>query len=101
MEDTILAERRGDIAIVTINRPDKRNALRHGDWVALADTLDALGDEDSVRCVVLRGAGNEANCAGSHRRRNRGGMSRDHRANADVLHHRGRCIGRWAVGGSH
>ena len=65
MTDTILVERRGNIAVVTINRPEKRNALRQGDWVALADTLDALGDDDSLRCVVLRGAGDVAFCAGA------------------------------------
>ena len=65
MTDTILVERRDNIAVVTINRPEKRNALRQGDWVALADTLDALGDDDSLRCVVLRGAGDVAFCAGA------------------------------------
>ncbi|MFT5182050.1 MAG: enoyl-CoA hydratase, partial [Alphaproteobacteria bacterium] len=65
MTDTILVERRDDIAIVTMNRPEKRNALRQGDWVALADTLDALGEDDDLRCVVLRGAGEAAFCAGA------------------------------------
>ncbi len=65
MADTILVERRDDIAVVTINRPEKRNALRQQDWTALADTLDRLGDDDSLRCLVLRGAGDQAFCAGA------------------------------------
>ena len=65
MTDTILVERRDDIAVVTMNRPEKRNALRQGDWVALADTLDMLGGDDGVRCIVLRGAGDAAFCAGA------------------------------------
>jgi len=65
MEDTILVERRDDIAIVTLNRPEKRNALRQDDWIAVGDTLDALGEDESLRCLVLRGAGTEAFCAGA------------------------------------
>lgn len=65
MEDTILVDRRDDIAVVTLNRPERRNALRQQDWGALADTLDALGDDDSLRCLVLRGAGTAAFCAGA------------------------------------
>jgi enoyl-CoA hydratase/carnithine racemase len=65
MEDTILVERRDDIAVVTINRPEKRNALRAQDWAAIADTLDELGADDDLRCLVLRGAGQDAFCAGA------------------------------------
>ncbi len=65
MEDTILVERRDDIAVVAINRPEKRNALRQADWIAVGDALDALGEDDDVRCVVLRGAASEAFCAGA------------------------------------
>ncbi len=65
MTDTILVDRRDDIAVVTINRPEKRNALRQEDWAALADTLDRLGDDEHLRCVVLHGAGQDAFCAGA------------------------------------
>jgi enoyl-CoA hydratase/carnithine racemase len=65
MEDTILVERRDDIAVVTINRPEKRNALRAQDWAAIADTLDELGADDDLRCLALRGAGQNAFCAGA------------------------------------
>lgn len=65
MADTILVERRDDIAIVTLNRPEKRNALRQDDWIAVGDTLDGLGEDNDLRCIVLRGAGTEAFCAGA------------------------------------
>jgi enoyl-CoA hydratase len=65
MSDTILVERRDDIAIVTMNRPEKRNALRQADWIAVGDAVDALGADDSVRCIVLRGGGDEAFSAGA------------------------------------
>jgi len=65
MEETILVERRDDIAVVTLNRPHKRNALRAQDWALLADTLDELGGDVALRCLVLRGAGEQAFCAGA------------------------------------
>jgi len=65
MTETILVERRDDIAVVTLNRPEKRNALRREDWIALGDTLDALGADEETRCIVLRGAGKTAFSAGA------------------------------------
>lgn len=65
MTETILVERRDDIAVVSLNRPEKRNALRREDWITLGDTLDALGEDDDLRCIVLRGAGEEAFGAGA------------------------------------
>lgn len=65
MTETILVERRDDIAVVTLNRPEKRNALRQQDWILLGDTLDELGADDDLRCIVLRGAGEDAFSAGA------------------------------------
>ena len=65
MSDTVQVERRDDIAIVSLHRTEKRNALRQEDWIAVGDTIDALGEDDDLRCVVLRGAGEEAFCAGA------------------------------------
>ena len=60
-EPVLLAERRGAIAIVTLNRPDKRNALSEALWHKLKETFEGM-DKD-VRAVVLRGAGPHF-CAG-------------------------------------
>jgi enoyl-CoA hydratase len=45
------------VAVVTLNRPDKRNALSIELRVELADTLAELGADPSLGCVVLTGAG--------------------------------------------
>lgn len=57
--------REGDIAIVTIDRPDVRNALDVALWRALQRTFEALSDDDALRCVIIRGAGGAAFSAGS------------------------------------
>jgi enoyl-CoA hydratase len=65
MTDPVQVERRDDIAIVSIHRTEKRNALRQEDWIAVGDAVESLGDEDNLRCIILRGAGEEAFCAGA------------------------------------
>ncbi len=57
----VLIGREGDLALVTINRPDRRNALRAADARAIAEAIVEAGRE--ARVVVLTGAG-EAFCAG-------------------------------------
>jgi enoyl-CoA hydratase len=51
------------LATLTLNRPDKLNALTPGSFVALRAHLDAIAADPSVGCVVLRGAGRSF-CAG-------------------------------------
>src|SRR3989449_1517201 len=63
--ETILVERRGAVAIVTINRPEKRNALNIQTRAEGAEVLDELRADDSVRVVVLTGAGDKAFIAGA------------------------------------
>ena len=60
MADVVLVERTGDVATVTLNRPEKLNALNKAMWVRLAAVMRALSGQDEVRCVVLRGAGEKA-----------------------------------------
>jgi len=60
-DDHILVERdEKDIVTITLNRPEKLNALTKSMWGALGDTFAALADDDSVRCIVLTGAGGKA-----------------------------------------
>jgi len=62
---TITLERRGSVAVITINRPDKLNALNqqvHKDGVA---ALDELRQDETVRVVILTGAGEKAFIAGA------------------------------------
>ena len=60
MSELVLVRRDGDIATVTLNRPDKLNALSKALWRAVGDAIAALGSEEGVRCIVLRGAGEKA-----------------------------------------
>lgn len=52
--------RDGAIATVTLNRPEKLNALNLALWKAVGDSVRALSKDDSVRCIVLRGAGDKS-----------------------------------------
>jgi enoyl-CoA hydratase len=58
-------ERDGAVAIVTIDRPEKRNALSAQVRAELIALLDALRDDDSVRVLVVTGAGDRAFVAGA------------------------------------
>jgi enoyl-CoA hydratase len=60
----ILADIRAGVATVTLNRPNALNSLTLGMLVALREWLDQWEKDDSVRMVVLRGAGAKAFCAG-------------------------------------
>ncbi len=57
--------REGPIATVTFNRPGVRNCFDLSMWRGLQATMEALSAEDDLRCVILRGAGAEAFCAGA------------------------------------
>ena len=63
MPELLSIERRDEIAVVTLQRPEKRNALSIDLRVELADAFSALSTDDSVGCVVLTGAGS-AFCSG-------------------------------------
>ena len=63
--DTVLVERAGRVAIVTINREDKRNALNAAVRKELIAALDALRADDEVRVVVFTGAGEKTFIAGA------------------------------------
>jgi enoyl-CoA hydratase len=56
-------EVRGGVAAVTLQRPEKRNALSIDLRLELADAFERLAADDSVGCIVLTGAG-PAFCAG-------------------------------------
>jgi enoyl-CoA hydratase len=80
--------REGDIAVVTFNRPEVRNAFDLAMWERLQGVMEALSADDGLRCVVLRGAGTEAFCAGADIgafARERGNRALEDRY-AEVLH---------------
>jgi enoyl-CoA hydratase/carnithine racemase len=59
----LIREDDGPIATLTLNAPQALNALSEAMLDALAGTLDALADDQTIRVVILRGAG-RAFCAG-------------------------------------
>jgi len=63
--ETLLLDRRGRVAIITINRPEKRNALNIKTREEGAALLDELRNDDSVRVVIFTGAGDKAFIAGA------------------------------------
>ena len=65
MTDNILVERDGFVGIITINRPDKLNAMTPEMARALVETVNGFNTDDRVRCVILTGAGQKAFSAGS------------------------------------
>jgi len=63
MAKPLSLERRDEVAVVTLQRPEKRNALSIELRVELAEALGGLGADDAVGCVLLTGAG-PAFCSG-------------------------------------
>ena len=62
---SLLLERDGAIAIVTVNRPKVLNALSLATLDELRRVMTMLGEDDAVRCIVLTGAGEKAFVAGA------------------------------------
>ncbi|MEO6928635.1 MAG: enoyl-CoA hydratase/isomerase family protein, partial [Casimicrobiaceae bacterium] len=60
MDELIQVSRDGAIATVVLNRPQKLNALTRGMWAGLGAAIDQLAGDDTLRCIVLRGAGEKA-----------------------------------------
>jgi enoyl-CoA hydratase len=63
--ETLLVEHAGPIAIITVNRPDKRNALNTTVRAEIVAALDRLRTDDATRVVILTGAGDKAFIAGA------------------------------------
>ena len=60
----VTVEQRGQAAVVTIDRPERRNALDARTIRDLGDAFTEAENDDNVRAVVLTGAGDKAFCAG-------------------------------------
>ena len=64
-EATVLTQVAGRVATLTINRPEKRNALDAPTRTAIVAALDALERDRAVRAVIVTGAGDKAFIAGA------------------------------------
>jgi enoyl-CoA hydratase len=63
--EPILVSRDGAIATVALNNPERLNALSQPMWQRLGVVMRELSADDSLRCIVLRGAGEKAFAAGA------------------------------------
>src|SRR6201992_2267427 len=64
-DNSVLTEKRGQAFWITINRPEKRNALNAEVIAGIANGYRAAQDDSDVRVIVLTGAGDKAFCAGA------------------------------------
>eukprot|EP01035_Chromulina_nebulosa_P006270 gene6269-biopygen5327 len=65
MSEDVLFEIEDDIAIITLNRPQKLNAVTPEMADAIVAAVRECNDSDTIRCVIVTGAGERAFCAGS------------------------------------
>ncbi len=65
MTAQVTLQREGDIVTLVLSNPERLNALTLGMWEQLGGFIQALEHDDSVRCIVLRGAGEKAFAAGA------------------------------------
>ncbi len=65
MKDLILMEKKGPIALLTINRPEKLNALNYATNDRMLELLELIESDPSLRAIVLTGAGDRAFSAGA------------------------------------
>ena len=61
----VTSETRGAVAVITVNRPDKLNALNADTISELHATFEQVSKDDAVRAVVLTGAGEKSFVAGA------------------------------------
>src|SRR5579875_2511779 len=60
----VLRERRGPVEILTLNRPEARNAVNGEVTRQMSAALDELERDENLRVIILTGAGDRAFCAG-------------------------------------
>ena len=60
----LIFEKRDGIALITFNRPERRNAFSPESIIRLAEAWIAYRDDDSLRVAILTGVGDKAFCAG-------------------------------------
>lgn len=65
MSGEVLLAREGEIATLTLSSPERLNALSLAMWEQLGVHAKKLGEDASLRCVVIRGAGDKAFAAGA------------------------------------
>ncbi len=96
MNDTVLLEKRHAIAVITLNRPERLNALNDDMMFALREALSDVEHDAATRAVIVRGAGNAFMAGGDvamfHAKRNE--LAELFRDSATVFHDSIHCMRR-------
>jgi enoyl-CoA hydratase/carnithine racemase len=79
MSDLVLSEQRDSIRILTLNRPDRLNAINAGLVTDFREALAAANSDDATRVIILRGAG-RAFCTGNDLKETAGFLASEHDA---------------------
>jgi crotonobetainyl-CoA hydratase len=64
-QPAVLVDLQGDVMVITINRPEARNAINAAVSIGVGDALQEAQNADEVRAVVITGAGDKSFCAGA------------------------------------
>ena len=109
--EDIIYEKKEGVSTITINRPKAYNAFRTKTMKEMADALDDSGLDDSIRVVVITGAGDKAFCTGGDIKEasKEGGYDKEMGYWHSRVHYLIRSIPKpviaavngWAVGGGH
>ena len=89
-DPSLLVDRDGPVVTLTMNRPERRNALIPDMLVRFADAWDMVDGDDSIRCVILTGAGDRGLLRGRGPLRRLDGRPRDRGGPARPAAARGR-----------
>ena len=65
MDDAVIYELRGGIGTLTLNRPERHNALGATELKAIADVLDIVEQDEETRVLIVTGAGDQTFCSGA------------------------------------
>ncbi len=65
MSDPVRVEQRGHVMLVTIDRPEVRNAVNLAVHLGIGAALDRAEADPAIRCVIVTGAGDKTFCAGA------------------------------------
>jgi crotonobetainyl-CoA hydratase len=64
-DNAVLFERRGRVAILTLNRPQAMNAINQAMWLGSAQAVEQFAHDSELRVLIITGAGERSFCAGS------------------------------------
>ena len=76
MNDLVYLEEDGNIAVVTLNKPERLNAMDETMWRGLGDIMKECDADTDLRCIIIRGAGGRAGDAAPRRESGEGERAR-------------------------